>query len=192
MKNSIAIVAVAGLATVASAQSVASYTMSASADPANFGDVVTFSVMGMADAGQVGDGSGINGVNLSVEIAGGLLDIGSVASNGETFGQTNVVADAEGFDISFSSNSFAGSNFSAGLVLFSFDVAANQLGTINISTSQGAISVFGAATGLPGAFQPSVNYDTVNFASAAVDVVPTPGAAAVLGLGGLAAMRRRR
>ena len=192
MKNSIAIVAVAGIAAVASAQSVATYTMDSSTGVANLGDTVTFSVMGGADVGQIGNGSGINGVNLSVEISGGSVDLASVMSNPETFGLTNVVADAEGFDISFSSNSFAGNNFSAGIVLFSFDVAADQVGFIDVTTSAGTVSVFPAATGLPGAFQPSVGYDTINFASRSVGVIPTPGAAAVLGLGGLAAMRRRR
>lgn len=194
MKNSIVIAAVAGFAAVASAQSVATYSMSASVDPnpANLGDTVTFSVMGMATAGQIGNNSGINGVNLSVEISGGSYVDGSAASNPETFGQTNVVNDGDGFDISFSSNSFAGNNFSDGIVLFSFDVAADQVGFIDVTTSQGAVSVFNAATGLPGAFQPSVAYDVVNFATDRVQVVPTPGAAAVLGLGGLAAARRRR
>ncbi|MEM1183859.1 MAG: hypothetical protein AAGI53_02550 [Planctomycetota bacterium] len=190
MKNSIIIVA--GFAAAASAQSVATYSMTATPNPANLGDTVLFEVMGSATAGQIGNASGIGGVNLSVDIAGGSVDLGSVTSNGEVFGGTNVVADAGGFDISFAANSFVGNNFTDGIVLFSFEVAADQVGTMTVSTSQGVVSVFGAAIGLPGAFQPSLNYDTVEFASASVSVVPTPGAAAVLGLGGLAIARRRR
>lgn len=191
MKN-IAIATVAGFAAAAAAQSVASYTIEASSNPALPGSVVTFSVTGQADAGQVGNGSGINGVNLSIEIAGGTLDFASLAGNAEQFGATNSALDAEGFDISMQSNSFAGNNFSAGLVLFSFDVVADQAGPIVVTTSQGTISTFNAATGLPGAFTPSVAYDVVNFGSITVPVVPAPGAAAVLGLGGLAVARRRR
>jgi len=192
MNKTIAIASVAGFAGLAAAQSSAAYTMTASASQVNLGETVTFSVMGMATSGQVGNNSGINGVNLSVDIAGGAADLASVVSNDETFGATNVIADAEGFDISFSANSFAGNNFSSGLVLFSFDVTATQLGTLEITTGQGQVSTFNAATGLPGAFTQSVPYDIVDFASASVNVVPTPGAAAVLGLGGLAAARRRR
>ncbi|MEM7754587.1 MAG: hypothetical protein AAF297_03010 [Planctomycetota bacterium] len=187
-----AIAIVAGIAGVASAQTAAAYTVSASPSPVTPNGIISVQVMGGATAGQIGNNSGINGVNLSVEIAGGDYVDGSFAGNGEVFGGVNFAADGEGFDTSFSSNSFAGVNFSDGLVLFSFDVMAGASGTVDITTSEGTISLFAAATGLPGAFQTSVGYDSIDFGSASVAIVPAPGAAALLGLGGLAVARRRR
>ncbi|MEM1185665.1 MAG: hypothetical protein AAGI53_11790, partial [Planctomycetota bacterium] len=65
MKN-VAIVAVAGLAATAAGQTSAAYTLVASANPVATGDTFTVTVFGAATAGQIGNGSGINGVNLSV------------------------------------------------------------------------------------------------------------------------------
>jgi len=189
----IAIAAIAALAGTAAAQSSAAYTLVA--NPASDvlpNGIISVSVFGQATSGQIGNGSGINGVNLSVEIANGTLVGGSFAATSENFGNPNFVTDAQGFDVSLQSNSFAGNNFSAGIALFSFEVLAGGAGTVDITTSQGTISLFNAATGLPAAFTPSVAYDNVDFGSASISIVPAPGVAAVLGLGGLAAARRRR
>ncbi|MEM1186510.1 MAG: hypothetical protein AAGI53_16090 [Planctomycetota bacterium] len=188
MKSLFAVAAFAGAAFAQA--TVAEYTVVASTGVAAPGETVTVEVFGQATVGQIGNNSGINGVNLSVEIAGGTVVDGSIAGNGEVFGATNTLPDAEGFDISFSSNSFTGNNFSAGLVLFSFDVLAGSENIV-ITTSEGTISLFAAATGLPGAFQPSIAYDSIDFGSATV-LIPAPAASAVLGFAGLAIARRRR
>ncbi|MEM7754589.1 MAG: hypothetical protein AAF297_03020 [Planctomycetota bacterium] len=183
---------------VATAQSVATYSMVADNTLFTLDDPILIEVYGQADAGQIGNGSGINGVNLRVDVFGmnngqSEVDPDSIFSNGEVFGATNVVVDDGGFDISFSANSFAGNNFSAGLALFSFEV--RYLGGFRVGkimTSQGNISNFAAATGLPGAFQPSVAYDQVNFAQFTTGIWPTPGPAAAFGLAMTYAVRRRR
>jgi len=189
-KSAVGILAVAG-AGIVSAQSIAEYTFTQSAFSAGVGESVTITVFGQATAGQIGNASGINGVNLSIDITdGGVADLDSIVSNGQVFGATNVAADAEGFDISFAANSFAGNNFDA-IALFSFDVVVTEFRTILVTSDQGTLSSFNAATGLPGAFQPSVPYDVVNHGLAIINF-PTPGAAAAFGLVGIVAARRRR
>jgi len=180
---------VAVSAGVAFGQSVATYTLVA--DPFILGGEVDVQLFGQATAGQIGNNSGINGVNLSFEINNATVDISSITSNGEVFGVTNIVEDAEGFDVSFSSNSFTGNNFSAGIPLLSFTIDIVPFtGAYSITSSQGTISTFAAATGLPGAFQPSIAYDVINFAE--LHQIPAPAAVGVLGLGGLMLTRRRR
>ena len=173
---------------------MASYTitpMSGSVEPFP-GDVITFAVFGQADQNQIGNNSGIGALNLSIDIAGGTLDDGSIAPSSQAFGPVNIGTDAGGFDISMQSNSFAGDNFDAGVALFTFDVAAGLGPTLSVSVDQGTISGVNAAVGIPGPFGQSTDYDVVNFDTVSFNVVPTPGAAAVLGLGALAATRRRR
>ncbi|MEM1186509.1 MAG: hypothetical protein AAGI53_16085 [Planctomycetota bacterium] len=175
----------------ASAQSVAEYTFAQSAFFAGVDESVTITVFGQATAGQIGNASGINGVNLSIDITNGAVaDLDSIVSNSQVFGTTNVAADAGGFDISFSANSFAGNNFDA-VALFSFNVVVTEFQTIFVTSDQGTLSSFNTATGLPGAFQPSVPYDVVNHGLAIINI-PTPGAAAAFGLVGIGAARRRR
>ncbi|MEM1186511.1 MAG: hypothetical protein AAGI53_16095 [Planctomycetota bacterium] len=180
-------------------QSVATYTMDAVplGNGISAGSVWIFTIFGGATSGQIGNESGINGVNLRVDADRFMFDLASISVTNEVFGAANVVVDADGtgFDISFSSNSFIGNNFTAGQPLFSFEGVYNgQLWpepSILVETSQGNISSFGAATGLPGAFQPSVAYDVVNFASFSF-TPPTPGTAAAFGIVALASARRRR
>ena len=190
--KTIAIATVAGFAAVSAAQSVATFTVTPSATEIAPGGTVTFEVTAQADSGLVGNNSGIGGVNLSVDIANGTLDMGSLSATSSAFGQVNTDESDSNFQISFQANSFAGDNFDIGEVLFSFSVTAGDIGTLDISTSQGSLSGFNAAVGIPAPFGTAVAYDTVNFGGASVNVIPAPGAVAVLGLGGLAAARRRR
>ena len=193
--SSVAIAALMGAGSIASAQSVAQVLLGVSETTFLPGGGVEHEILVFANAleGQIGNNSGVNGFNLRFDVFRG--EITSVEGNAEIFGNLNLFTDANGFDVSGSSNSFAGNNFSDGLPLLTlrgtFEVElgllANQ--TSGIFTSQGTISLFNALTGLPGAFQPSVGYDTVIFGSIGV---PSPGAFATLAVTGLVAGRRRR
>jgi len=86
------------------------------------------------------------------------------------------------------------------LFTFDFNVASDFVGDINISigdltAESGAlfgddVLDYGTGDGTPGSEAGFGNAD--RSATATVSVVPTPGAAAILGLGGLVAARRRR
>lgn len=137
------------------------------ADPADV--VVTLSSAATSDP-FVRNGSGtivwtdVNGSTISADISGEWIDaVSAVYFNGQLS------------NISFSGNSFVG-----------------NLGSI--STSFGNIPLSGAITQL--FLSPSGNFFTSNFdgvnAGFTAQIVPTPGALALVGLGGLAAGRRRR
>ena len=137
------------------------------ADPADV--VVTLSSAATADP-FVRNGNGtivwtdVNGSTISADISGEWIDaVSAVYFNGQLS------------NISFSGNSFVG-----------------NLGSI--STSFGNIPLSGAITQL--FLSPSGNFFTSNFdgvnAGFTAQIVPTPGALALVGLGGLAAGRRRR
>jgi len=189
---------------LASAQSVAEYRITSDFQPLLIGSVfspgfvISFDVFGQATAGQIGNGSGINGVNLRVDTLGNTSFVdGSVTVTNEVFGNANIISDSDGFDISFSSNSFVGDNFSGIGPLFSFDVefvgpnVNRPEVNFGVELSQGTVSAFGAATGIAGAFQPSTAYDVVDF-DRLVFFSPNPSSAGAFVVFGLIATRRRR
>ena len=81
--------------------------------------------------------------------------------------------------------------------LFSFTFSAQQAGTLTFNAREGERAVEGIAT-----FQSSFDavfgsaaftaYDNVTVNSDTIEIVPAPSSLALLGLGGLAAARRRR
>ncbi|MEO1511734.1 MAG: hypothetical protein AAFU70_06660, partial [Planctomycetota bacterium] len=87
---------------------------------------------------------------------------------------------------SFGGNEGIGANGSQDL--FSIQVTAGGEGLIDLTPAVSALSI---TTGANDAGFVVTDFDVI-FESARVEVVPTPGAAAVLGLGGLVAARRRR
>lgn len=80
--------------------------------------------------------------------------------------------------------------FVDGQLVYSFDVAAgDSLGTsysVLATVSQGSTVDFVLESGA------TANYDTTRFTSQITSAVPAPASAALLGLGGLVATRRRR
>ncbi len=184
--KSIAILGVAGLAAAASAQS-ATLHFSASATTVNVGDTVSWTVSasftgypdptayfggfnGMFDASDAGLGTSGNFVNLL---------------SFEGFPAT--AAGASVADVNIFNAALLGTDDPSNPIdIFTFDVVTSSAGALSYGAT-GVTTVFpdnGIFT-LGDELTASVMTDTVN-------IVPAPGALALLGLGGLAAARRRR
>lgn len=174
MTRKIAMIAVAGIAGSAFGQA---YTLSASSNSINVGDTVTIT-MSYSDNNQVISG-GIFNFNADNEI--GTAAAGTWNFPGTfTVGGTPMGASLEGARYLQAPNS----NDVQGAV-FSYDWTATAEGVVNISL-EGINVVIGDLGGFGGTVTPT------GAAGTTIEVVPTPASAAVLGLGGLAATRRRR
>jgi len=198
MNTLITTAAIAAFASTAFAQfdpsdSVAAFSITPSDMVVNIGETVRFEVRANAVQNQIGNNTGIGGVNVDTTVVGGQIDLASIMGNDEDVAPFNLTSfGPDTFGTSQSRNVFVGDNYTEGTVLYSFDVLATELGVIEVSQAQGTVSLFTALVGFVGPFQPSVPYDVVLFDSATVNVVPTPSALACLGVVSLAAARRRR
>ncbi|MEL6329475.1 MAG: hypothetical protein AAFR38_07415 [Planctomycetota bacterium] len=199
MKNTLALAALAGLTSAASADLIVQVVPSAS-DVGNASSF-TFSVL----LGNVDPNNRPELVELEVSIVGpgsisGLVpDVNPAFSNaGGVFGQGFSVVDQSASSVSFEIFTEllgAPSDFEflpelTPLVTFTVDLSNPGAGDnlfINIGASSSSTTGTGAGN-LDGFF--STPIDT-SFLGTVVST-PTPGAAAVLGLGGLVAARRRR
>lgn len=186
MKN-IAMLAVAGLAAAASAQGV-TLTFSADASEVMVGDTISWSVSasftgfssptayyggytGTFDASDAGLGTSGAFMNM-------MSGTGTAATaNGASVGTINI----------FNSALLGSDNNANPYEIFTFEVVAGATGVLSYSAG-GVNTVFpdDGIFSLGQEFAATVASDSVNI------VVPAPGAAALLGLGGLVAARRRR
>jgi MYXO-CTERM domain-containing protein len=168
MRQAIAILAVAGAAGVASAQFEGPY------DPANW------TIFDNADGSAVFGGTSTLTITTGDNLVGGDTTATILAAAGGTWS----------FDWAYSSND-SGDFDQAGYILNGVfnQLAQNDMpgsGSVSIGVNAGdEIGFYG--TTLDGAFGPGV-LEISNFDAP----VPTPGAMALLGLGGLALTRRRR
>jgi hypothetical protein len=185
VKN-IALLAVAGLAAGAAAQGV-TLNFSASASEINVGDTVTFTVSasftGFQDPSAYYGGfvGSFDANDSGLGLAGNFMNM----MNGEGTPQAADGASVTGLNI-FNAALLGTDNQDNPIDIFSFDVTAGAVGTLEY-TANGVHSVFpddGIFT-LAEEFAGSTVSDRVS-------IVPAPGAAALLGLGGLVAARRRR
>ena len=186
MKN-IALLAVAGLATAATAQGV-TLTFSADATTVAVGDTISWTVAasftGFQDAsayygGFVGSFDANNaGLGTSGNFANLMAGTGTAASAaGASVGTINIFNAA-----------LLGSNDNGNpLAIFTFDVVTGAAGSLSYS-SAGVNTVFGD----DGIFTLGEEFAGTWSSDSVTIEVPAPGAAALLGLGGLVAMRRRR
>ncbi|MEZ6243149.1 MAG: hypothetical protein R3B57_08910 [Phycisphaerales bacterium] len=192
MKSAIAVAAVAGLATVASAQTgtvtLTAGGMTGSISAAS-GDMITINVYAASDSGP--------GVfSFDIQVTSG--DGGFSVSGGPTVGGAYVFgwagsALANGATGLGGSTDIFGPTFDApldGLLLYSFQVTYNG-GTVTFNSSDGA----GPNPALQTVTEGGIVLLPAQFASIVHDsltITPAPSGIALLGLGGLVATRRRR
>jgi hypothetical protein len=186
MKTVLAIAAVAGTAAVSSA-ATGGFSFLA---PTQVVEGQTFSVSVVATGDQA---NAIAGFNVAIAAAN-AASVGAPVGNPALF----VFSTFDGvgdFEASGAANLFGKQAFASGAEIFSFQVTAGAAGTsIELSSQAGTVdAVASLAFGVDvGAFFLDTPYDTVNFGTASISVIPTPGVAGLLGLGGLVAARRRR
>ena len=193
MKSAITIAAVAGLATVASAQNIGVVSVTASTDEIGIGEMATVSVVLSDNI----DGLSVFAFDLDITGAGDAgvtlsdlsADAGVFGFNGGIAG--NVVSGLGG------SSDILGPTLDAaldGVTVMTFKVTGESEGSITFTAADGTgpnpamqWGIEGGVVILPGA------YDSFDFGNGAtIRVTPAPSGMALLGLGGLAAARRRR
>lgn len=200
MKNAIALAAVAGLATAASAQS---WSLSISGAPASIDTTVTtvFTVDIIANA------------DFGTHVSGGSFELDSTGADAAV---VNVTASAAMWAaVGENDRGYLGNGDHAGLVFgqvifppffppsadsalpgaivgsLVIEVLAGSEGILNLNLAADGQSPFGLEIWNEGdgAFN---NTAAGSYGSASVNLVPAPSAMALLGLGGLVAGRRRR
>ncbi len=194
--KSIALMAVAGLATVASAQSL-DITLSWDATSVDFGGTATGTVM--ASFSGFDDGSYLSSVNFDLiasEALGTVGNVGAVAWNNAGLGfdgqGTASGADIIGIEASQFSliPPFSTDN---PVMVMSFEFTAGDAeGVLSYSSSTAAGAPFSFSVTGPNFSDQPVGFDDSSFSGDSLRIVPAPSAMALLGLGGLVAGRRRR
>jgi hypothetical protein len=184
VKNAIAISAIAGFAAAAAAQTSGSISFIA---PTQVAAGETFDVLVVATGDQV---NAIVGFNLAISAAN-AASVAVGAPNPELFAFSTFDGVGD-FEASGGTNVFAKAALASGSALFAFSVTAGN-SNIDLSAQAGTVDALGPLEWGDdvGFFLLNTTYDNVTFNGATV-IVPAPGAMAVLGLGGLAAARRRR
>jgi len=194
MKSAIAIAAVAGIATVASAQNVGTVSLASSAGTVGFGDTFTISV-------SVSDNISGNSVfAFDIEVsgagAGGDFSTGAPTADAGVFGFSGA-STATGATGLGGSSDILGPDLDPaldGVTVYTFQVTAgNTEGVIDFSSADGGGPNAAMQWGVEGGIVIlPADYDSIDFGGVSVTVTPAPSGMALLGLGGLVAARRRR
>ncbi|USN98154.1 MAG: PEP-CTERM sorting domain-containing protein [Phycisphaeraceae bacterium] len=185
MKNVIAMAAVAGLASAASASGVKMY-FTADASTVNVGDTVGWTVSvtftGLSSTGYFG---GFTGSFLASDNS-----LGTASNMATTMNHQAVIPTANGADVNsinvFNSALLGDDDPSIG-VFYTFDVTADAEGDLSYGAS-GLATLFNSDF----IFDQAIEFTSFPVNTDTVHIVPAPGAVALLGLGGLVAGRRRR
>ena len=185
MKNAVVMTAVAGLAAAASAQSV-QLNFSADASEINVGDTVNWTVSaaftGLSATGYFG---GFVGSFLASDA--GLGDAGNFSNLMAGEGVPATAAGADVNDINVFNSALLGTDDQSIGDFYTFSVTATAEGILEYS-AVGVATLFNSDF----IFDPAIEFSQFEVVSDRVSIVPAPGAAALLGLGGLVAARRRR
>lgn len=192
--KSVAMIAVAGLAAAASAQTpTMSMNFSASATEINVGETVTWTVSvsftGLSATGYFGGLSGPQALGFGRFIASDN-SLGTASNFVNYMAGEGVPATADGAtvrDINVFNSALLGTNDSSIGVFYQFDVTASAMGQLSYDAA-GVATLFASNF----IFNPPIEFTSWPVTSDVVNIVPAPGAFALLGLGGLAAARRRR
>jgi len=190
MKSAIAIAAVAGLATVASAQNVGTVTLTSSAATVASGATFTVGVV-------VSDNISGNSVfAFDVEVSGtGDYTTGAPTAHASVFGFSGA-STATGATGLGGSSDILGPDLDPsldGVTVYTFQVTAGAAGLIDLSAADGGGPNAAMQWGVEGGIVIlPADYDSISFGSVRVTVTPAPSGVALLGLGGLVAARRRR
>lgn len=183
--KTVAIAAVAGLAVAATAGSSVKLTFSATASEINVGDTVSWTVeasyTGLSSTGYFG---GFNGDFVSSDSS-----LGTAGNFTNNMGFEGTPAAATGADVNLNvfNSALLGSDDQSLGVFFTFDVTAEAEGALSYDAS-GVATLFNSDF----IFDPAIEFTAFPVNSDTVNIVPAPGALALLGLGGLVAGRRRR
>ncbi len=198
--KSAALLAVAGLATVASAQ-VDSLVISLTWDQTtiNIGETATATITS-THVGPAGSYLTVFAANLwaSDQIVE-VTSVAPVAWNQDLSGLTGqgIASGADVLELEAGQNSLLGAIDSSNpLVVTTFTVTATAEGVLTYSATpsvppNGPWAIIGKGNPIVPEF-PAVWFDVDVFQSQALTIVPAPSAMALLGLGGLVAGRRRR
>ena len=183
--------AVVGLASAAAAQAPVTIRVNAPATvhPGETFTVTTSIVADVDDVGTIGYEVSLTGAGNIVSGPTDLLGLGAQPTGFIIVDQTSTSFVAESFVAFFGNFARDGLGANGEEAILSFEVTAGlNPGAIDFDIGVSNISI---PSGANDAGFPPNNFE-VNFVGASTEIVPTPGAAAVLGMGGLLAARRRR
>ncbi len=199
MKNAIAIAAIAGLATVASADSLNANLSFADASIAVGGTTTaTLTVDFTVDSGSAA--SYLAWVNINILGDDGIASASGLSLNAALSNVSPAAGTAAGSGVAglfMQSSSFFGAvDFTNPVVVASWTVTGDAAGVLTYQASvhdQGP-AAFQTIDGADGPFGVGIDFGTDAFSSGSLDIVgiPAPSAMALLGLGGVVAGRRRR
>ncbi len=193
--KSIALMAVAGLASVATAQTL-SVTLSFDATSIAVGDSTTATLTASFSGHPAG--AYLSSVNVNLIASGAFADASNVAAiawnnaalgfDGQGTASGSDVLGVSGAQFSLIPPVTAGSP----IVITTFTVTGTAAGELSysITTADGAPAPFTVTGGFFS--DPAIQFQADAFSSATLNVTPAPSAMALLGLGGLVAGRRRR
>jgi len=190
-----AIIAVSGLTAIASAQTATvSLTHNDADSVINVGETVTWTMTIEFTGGEA-----VSGVNMRIDGDNALGQSSAFAYEATNGGNNGGASNGAGIGFVNMTNSLFLESFGGGpanrdnpLTIGTFDFTAGAAGTLAYSISTGeASSAF--LTVAPNAFGDlAVAEGEASFNIQSLTIVPSPASAALLGLGGLVATRRRR